>query len=262
MNSVPGVDRMQCGSVEVICLTDGDATFGAEVFPSVAAEARERCLAAAGLEVIAADFNAYLLRHADGIDLVDTGCGALYGAQAGRLFSLLAQLGIAPGDVSRLIFTHLHGDHVGGALQDGALVFPQAEVLLHRAEEAHWRGSDKLAGQFLSMVETPVLLEDGADLGHGMTLWHLPGHTPGHSGLRLDGAVLLGDILHSEALQLPDPDASPTYDTDPAMAAETRRVALAEVARDGLIWSGSHMRGPSKFARLHAVDAGYARVSL
>ncbi len=257
-----GVDRFQAGDVEVICLVDGAKVFGAEVFPSLTEETRAARLAAAGLTEAATEFNSYLLRHPGGIDLVDAGCGTLFGDGAGFLPERLAALGLRPGDIDRLILTHLHGDHVGGALtQDSGLAYPQAEVLMHRAEAAHWQGRDAPGGRFLSLTE-PTLIEDGADLGQGITLWHLPGHTPGHSGLRIGDLALVTDIVHSEALQLPDPACGPTFDVDGALAAETRAMALACVAAEGLVWSGAHILGPGKFHRLARDGDGFARAPL
>lgn len=257
---MPGVDRCTAGEVEVICLTDGSTVFQPDMFPALDGDTLGGRLRDAGLTGIASEFNVYVLRHADGLDLVDTGCGSLFGPKAGRTAGLLAGLGIAPSDVRRLIFTHLHRDHAGGALDDGVPVYPNAEVMVHRAEAAHWHGSGALAEAVLSAHARVTLLDEAADLGNGIALWHLPGHTPGHCGLRIADLALVGDIVHSEALQLCDPALSPTYDTDPALAARTRRAALELIARDGLRWSGSHMLGPRKFARLAGAGTGFARV--
>ena len=256
------VDRHTIGEVEVLCLTDGNTAFGPEVFPTLDATMRTARLDSAGLDGIASDFNVYVLRHAGGIDLVDTGCGMLFGNKAGRLAGLLAELDIAPDAVSRVIYTHLHRDHVGGSLGAQGPVFAQAEVVMHRDEAMQWRDSDEPGAQVIASAQRLTLCDDGADLGQGISLWHLPGHTDGHCGLKIGTLRLVGDIVHSEALQLPDPDLSPIYDTDPAKAAATRRAALDEIARDGAIWSGSHMLGPGKFARLAAVGAGFERVAL
>lgn len=257
-----GVDTYTVGEVEVLCLTDGETEFDADVFPTLDGATRQARLTRAGLSAIESHFNAYVLRHSGGIDLVDTGCGTLFGPKAGRLVDLLREVGIVPGDVARIIHTHLHRDHVGGSFNGSRPVFPQAQVLMHRLEGVQWRDTDSLGAQVIDRADRLSLFEDGADLGHGITLWHLPGHTNGHSGLKIGDLRLVGDIVHSEALQLPDPDLSPKYDTDGALAAKTRRAALTEIANDGLVWSGSHMLGPSKFARLTADGAGFARVSL
>ncbi|GAA4229653.1 glyoxylase-like metal-dependent hydrolase (beta-lactamase superfamily II) [Sagittula marina] len=256
-----GVDRFDAGGVEVICLTDGATVFDPSVFETCPEEIQQARLALVGLKEIQSEFNVYVLRHAGGVDLVDTGCGAHFGDKAGRLGALLAEIGVSAEDVERVIFTHLHRDHVGGAMVEGRLAFPRARVVVHKDEAAFWTGKEGPADDLLKAV-TPELVAHGADLGQGMTLEHLPGHTPGHSGLRIGDLMLVADIVHSEALQLPDPFLSPIYDVDGAQAADTRQLTLARIADKDLIWSGSHMRGPSKFARLRAVGDGFERVPL
>jgi len=258
-----GVSRFDAPNVTLFCLTDGGTTFGPEVFPNVTDGDRAALLADAGLPGIATQFNAYVLRFTDGrIAMVDTGCGALFGPAGGRVAGLLQQLNIAPADVSRLIFTHLHGDHCGGALNGDALVFPNAQVILHADEAAHWAGTDTPGGRLLAMASDIVHVTDGTDLGDGLRVWALPGHTPGHMGVRMDGLALVADVVHSEAVQLPDPRNCPSYDMDPEAAVRSRRAALSEVADHGLVWSGCHMLGPEKFAKLRRRGDGFVRVPL
>lgn len=260
-----GIASYRVAGYVIHCLKDGGQTFEKKVFPEVSDDLRAARLSAAGLTAIDTEFNVYLLHHDSGqIDLIDTGCGALFGANGGALPTRMAALGITPGDVDRVIFTHLHGDHCGGALHDGAVVFGAAEVILHRDEAAYWAGRDGTAAQVLQAYAGRIqTVTDGVPLGAGMTAWGLPGHTPGHMGLRLaGGVVLVGDILHSAALQLPDPAVSSIYDVDPQTALESRQTALAEIAEAGLIWSGSHLVGVDKFLKLQKDGAGYRAMPL
>ncbi|MCR8549668.1 MBL fold metallo-hydrolase [Salipiger sp. P9] len=252
------------GGTEIACLVDGGGRFGADVFPSADDETRAARLAAAGLEAIDTVYNAYLLRHDDGgIDLVDTGCGTAFGDAGGALAGQLAAFGIAPAQVNRLIMTHLHGDHAGGGTRDGAAVFPEAELVLHAAELPRWQGVDAPGGRLLAAMAGRIrTVADGEDLGRDLRSWHLPGHTPGHMGLRFgEDLVLVADILHSEAMQLPDPACASRYDDDAATATRTRLAALEEIVTRGLLWSGSHMLGPGKFARLTRDAGGYRRIA-
>lgn len=257
-------DAYRAGCWQVSCLVDGGLTFGADVFPGVSARRQAELLAAAGLSGAETEFNAYVLRHDDGrVWLVDTGCGSAFGPAGGRMPARLAEMGIAPGDVSRVIFTHLHGDHCGGALVDRAPVYAEAEVVLHAREAAHWRGTDAPGGQVLAACADRLRrVGDGESLGDGIEVWALPGHTPGHMGLRIgETLVLAGDIVHSEALQLPDPRNATKYDVDAAQALASRRAALDEIADRGLVWAGSHMIG-AKFARLERAGGGYVKQPL
>ena len=258
------MDRYVSGDVDVTCLVDGSYDFDDADFPEVTPEARAQRLAAAGLTTIRTDFNAYILRHAGGIDLVDTGCADHFGPGAGRLPELLAAEGVAPDAVDRIILTHLHTDHAGGLLRQGAVAFPRAELVMHAAEQTYWQGRDEFRDAVLAAYAGRIrTVQDGADLGHGMRVWALPGHTPGHIGLHIGaGLVLIGDVIHSEALQFRDPGTRNANDIDRITAAASRRACLDRIAADGLVWSGSHMLGPAKFARLKAVSSGYERVAL
>lgn len=248
---------------QVSCLTDGQGSFAPEVFPELSEIECKARLAAAGEADIRTEFNAFLIEGDGVLTLVDAGYGALAGAKGGRVLGLLADMGVAPAQIGRLVFTHLHGDHCGGALGDGGLVFPNAEVVMHPAEAQHWQGSDTPGGRVLAALGGRIrLLDDGQEVAPGLTFWHLPGHTPGHSGLRVgNGLVLVADIVHSEALQLQDPHCCTKYDVDPALARETRRRAMDEVAQRGLVCAGGHLLGPDKFARLVVVGQGYAKVA-
>lgn len=250
--SLPGL------TVHALC--DGAHVFDVSVFAEVAAPVRAARLKAAGLEAIETEFAAYLLVFDSGAHwLVDTGCGALYGDTAGRLAGELGARGVVPEQISRIVMTHLHGDHCGGAVAEGRAVYPKAELCMHAAEFAHWQGTTGPASEVLDAYRGRIsCVQDGDALAPGITAWHLPGHTPGHMGLRLEGgAALVGDILHSFALQLPDPDVNSIYDSDPAEARQTRRAALAHLAAQGVVWSGSHGIGPISFWRLTRAGQGY-----
>ncbi len=258
--------RWQGGGTTLLCLRDGTLGLGADVFPGVPAER----VAAAHRGGVAVDVNVFLLRHADGsLDLVDTGCGALYGEAGGQLVALLAAQGVAPGDIDRVIFTHLHGDHVGGALTEaGEPAFPKAAYLAHEVDIAHWRGKDSHGGRLLAACGDRFrAVQSGEDLGHGLRTWHLPGHTPGHMGLHFAGGfALVGDLLHSLPLQLPDPSVHTKFDIDSAQASRVRAQALAWLAERGMPFSGSHITttpaSPSPILRIAREGSGYLRSPL
>ena len=246
-------------------LTDGTSAFGADAFPSLTEDAVHAALQRAGESELTTEFNAFLL-DLDGqpLTLVDTGCGAQFGAAGGNLAALLRGLQIAPSDIKRVIFTHLHGDHVGGAIEGETPVFDQAEVILSAQELAHWQGTDGSAATMLTAYKDKIrTVQDGEDIAPGLRAWALPGHTPGHMGVRIgEDLVLLGDVLHAEALQLPTPSVSIKFDVDPDLAARTRTEALGQVCDQGLVFSGGHQVGQGKFARMQRVGDGFKKVAL
>ncbi len=254
-----GAQRYIAKGVEVWCLEDGANTFGDAVFPDLDDATRAARLAAAGLTGADTAFNVYLLRHPDGaVDLVDAGCGTRFGPKGGLLPARMKALGVGPGDIRNLIFTHLHADHCGGAVRDGAPVFPNAQVYVHPADIAAFNGPNEAGAEIPGAYAGRITeIADGDELPGGLRVWGLPGHAPGHCGLWIgEDFALVGDILHSFALQLPDPDLCPVYDRDPEMARASRRAALERLADSGAVWSGSHGIGP-RFLRVTRDGAGY-----
>lgn len=253
-----------CALGRVTCLVDGAKVFGAEVFPSVEPDYRLALLGAAGETEIRTEFNAFLLElPGQPLTLVDVGCGQLFGPDAGKLAGLLAAQGIAASDVERVIFTHLHGDHVGGTLDGDTLVFPNAEMLVHKDELTRWWGTGRPGDLFQSVYAGRIQpVGDAQELSPGIVTWHLPGHTPGHMGLRLaDALVIVGDIMHAEVLQLPDPQIASMYDDDPEVGRASRLAALAEIADRGLVYAGGHQLGPAKFGRLKRQGKSFVKVA-
>ncbi|MDD9709347.1 MBL fold metallo-hydrolase [Seohaeicola sp. SP36] len=259
-----GIARFQTPQAEVFCLTDGGTDFGAEVFPAVDAQTLATRLQAAGHSTIRTQFNAFLIRQGQSLTLVDTGCGTLFGPAGGQLPARLAALDVAPADIGTLVFTHLHGDHCGGALLDGVPVYPHARVVMHPAEHAHWQDRDAPAARVIAAYADRIQTATGGqEVAPSVTVWDLPGHTPGHIGLRIGtGVVIVGDIFHSSALQLPDPEVATIYDVDAAMATQTRKDALAAIAARDQVFTGGHAVAPHCFARLATEGAGYRTVGI
>lgn len=245
------MDIYQDGDFTVICLSDGVSTFERKIFPDLTAARCEQLLAQAGESDIRTEFNAYLIRKGDQYTLVDTGCGTLFGPNCGKVPLLLAELGVYPDAISTVFTTHLHSDHCGGALDHGRTVYSNARVLLHMNEITHWQGKDAPAGRFLiAYADQIAAVCDETPIADGLIPWLLPGHTPGHMGLRVGaGLVLVGDIFHSAPLQLADPDIWTSFDVDPVLAGNSRKMALAEIAAKGLVFAGGHSIAPHKFAK-------------
>ena len=90
--------------------------------------------------------------------------------------------------------------------------------------------------------------KDGAELAPGVTAVTAAGHTVGHTMVRVssgNGQLLLWtDIVHSTALQFPEPERSIAFDLDPPQAIATRKKVLDIVATDKLMIAGTHIGFP------------------
>ena len=149
--------------------------------------------------------HAYLVRGERTI-VVDTG----YPFSTGPIKSTLSRLGIAAADISLILLTHGHLDHLGGARELRDLL--GAPVALHRLDaEIARTGQGRpllptgLAGRLFAPFAPrtapafePDLIHDGeldlAPFGVAGRTVHTPGHTAGSVSVVLDDCVLAGDL--------------------------------------------------------------------
>lgn len=154
--------------------------------------------------------NCYLVRHAKGLLLWDTGYpdaiaaspdgitaagGASVAKRLKTLAGQLAEIGVKPADVTYVAISHTHGDHIGNLN-----LFP-ASTLVFQAAEYDWAFSGKPT-PFPSEQKVMKLGGDHDVFGDGaVTIISTPGHTPGHQSLMVrlpkTGVVLMtGDAVH------------------------------------------------------------------
>lgn len=185
--------------------------------------------------------------------------------EQGALPVSLATLGVAPDDVTDVVATHLHYDHIGWVSADGRPFFPNATVRCAAADLDHFlaepaeerftsflfdalRASERLA-PVLDRIET---WEVDGPIGPGLDVRLTPGHTPGSSVVVLsDGdarALLLGDLVHCP-LELQDDDFNLLVDHDQAMADRVREAIARELEGTGVPAAASHFPG-LRFGRL------------
>jgi glyoxylase-like metal-dependent hydrolase (beta-lactamase superfamily II) len=152
--------------------------------------------------------NGFILRDDDGqVTLVDMGI-----KQSGKkVMAALASIGSGPSDVTRLMLTHAHPDHAGGA----AYVAQQTghEFGIHEADAdfarrgvSPPRDQSFLLGRLLGRgkngfppVSVGETFTDGQVIpfAGGIQVVHTPGHSPGHASylLRESGVLITGDAI-------------------------------------------------------------------
>jgi glyoxylase-like metal-dependent hydrolase (beta-lactamase superfamily II) len=200
----------------------------------------------------------FLVRgYDDRIVLIDTGYGADH-PLCGKLKASLRAAGVKPAQVTDVVFTHLHQDHIGGVIERGMVSFPNATYRCHVADWTYFaepRGADRAAPdqERLSVLRGRLEPWDSnVSIFPGFDVVHAPGHTPGSSVIVLSGdqqrLMLLGDVVHC-ALQLLESEWSTLYDVDPELAVKTRRNLVREVEGGTTLVTGGHFPGLS-FGRL------------
>lgn len=177
--------------------------------------------------------------------------------------SQLAAAGLRPEDIDIVFCTHLHADHIGWntRLENGRWVptFPNARYLVSETELAYWLAREEseagkanhgsFSDSVLPILETNLFdkVLDGFDLGHGMAVRGLPGHTPGGIGLEISrpghpDVCLCGDAIHNVA-QAFQPNWASRFCADQAQSSATRLELLDRSRNDGLVIVPSHIRG-------------------
>jgi N-acyl homoserine lactone hydrolase len=155
--------------------------------------------------------NCYLIRHAKGLLLWDTGVpdavatmpdgmvvanGAITYRRVTTLAAQLTALGIKPADVTYVAVSHTHGDHVGNVA-----LFPSSTILIQGAEY-DWAMTQPTKPAFAATQKIEKLAGDRDVFGDGsVTILATPGHTPGHQSLlvllpKTGALVLSGDAVH------------------------------------------------------------------
>jgi glyoxylase-like metal-dependent hydrolase (beta-lactamase superfamily II) len=205
------------------------SVFAVGVAPTAVADVLSKARAPDDKIVLSVD--ALLMVTSDRVVLLDTGLGPKVG---GVLPQSLAMAGVSPSQVTDVLITHSHPDHIGGLLQsDGTLAFSNAAIRMSRPEwvylQAH--GDPKLLAAIASKVEP---FEFGAEVTPGIRSVALPGHTPGHSGYEItsgeDRLLDIGDTAHSAIVSLAKPDWTIGYDGDASQGRATREAELAKLA--------------------------------
>ena len=220
----------------------------------------------------------FLIRAGGRTALVDSGCGPIK-PTTGQLPANLLAAGVAAEEVDTLLMTHLHPDHAGGlADAEGRPRFPNATLRVHEVEIASWnddaalaRAADPARARAMAATARAALAAyrgrldpfTGGTLFPGVAALHLPGHTPGHTGMMIadgdDSLLIWGDVVHVPELQVPRPEVGMLVDVDRTVAEATRRRIFDEVATDRLAIAGMHLHFPA-FAHLARDGVGYRLV--
>jgi glyoxylase-like metal-dependent hydrolase (beta-lactamase superfamily II) len=249
-----GFLRAAIGSLEVTALSDATGEMGFDIIHGASPENIRRAAADAGLGDTARAFpsfvNAFVVKTPADLILVDTGNGPLAG-----LSQSLRRAGISPDDITAVLLTHFHGDHVSGLLTgEGLAAFPKAAVYADTAEDNYWMGDPGRAGRPKQLLAPYIeadrykLFSPGQEILPGVTVVELYGHTPGHVGFYFKGGerdlLAWGDIIHVRYVQFKYPEATMSYDVDPERAAESRKKIYSDASEKGYYVAGAHLPFP------------------
>jgi glyoxylase-like metal-dependent hydrolase (beta-lactamase superfamily II) len=274
---IPGVYHRKIGDIVVTAISDGYLDGSMDVMRNVDLEKAHQLLRDAFRPARRTNVNAFLIHSRGRLAIVDTGSGNYLLPTAGFVQRSLASAGIDPKSIDTVLLTHMHPDHSAGLtdMSNGQRLFPNAELVMHENEPAHWfddgamakadERSKKLyfhAGreQVAPYKDRTRLFRQG-DVFPGVTAVPSLGHTPGHTAYLVasgnDQLMIWGDTVHVPEVQIAIPEAGMAFDTDLAAAAAARKRMFDRVSADGVLIAGMHLHFPS-FSRLARRGDGYA----
>ena len=177
----------------------------------------------------------YLIRTGDRTVLVDAGVGTIDNGRyrGGQFLENLKLHGVEPEDVTDVVFTHLHFDHVGWATKKGEVVFQNATYRVHQRDWEHFVESPTAepgAVRKLSPIANRLeLFSQDGPIAPGIDVKQTTGHTPGSTTFIVSGggrqAALIGDLAHTPVeLETPDWHFYFDFDRDAATAARNHFV--------------------------------------
>ncbi|MCY1664581.1 MBL fold metallo-hydrolase [Rhizobium sp. SL86] len=262
----PPTDMFKVGEFEVLVVRDGARASGKpnEIFgtnqsaETVGALLQENFLPA---DNFVNSFAPTLIKAGNEVVLFDTGFGA--GGRAngmGRLQDGMKLAGYQPEDVTVVVLTHLHGDHIGGLMESGKPAFPNARYVTGQAEYDFWTntarvgtpaegGHKAVLANVKPLADKMTFIGDGASVVSGITSMAAFGHSPGHMIYNIESGgrrlILTADTANHFVLSLQRPDWEVRFDMNKEMAAATRKKVFDMIATDKVAFVGYHMPFPA-----------------
>ncbi|MEU8821365.1 MBL fold metallo-hydrolase [Actinoplanes sp. NPDC048796] len=254
-------EKITIGDYTVTVLRDGSSYMPPSFYPGADFSRFPGLLGENGVYEIR--LGAHLVQGPAGTFLIDAGAGELaipfpaelagenspaYLARAGNLPAALAEAGVAPEDITAVLITHLHLDHVGWIVKDGEPFFPNA-VVYYGAEDRALLAGDEPTRAIMDAAERAGILRTyGTEDLPGVRVMPVPGHTPGHVVIELaSGGRRLwftGDLLQLPG-QLTDRDIHFLTDVDRELATAARARLFAQAKEQGIVIAAAHLDNPS-----------------
>jgi glyoxylase-like metal-dependent hydrolase (beta-lactamase superfamily II) len=268
----PTVYRFKLGGFEVATLLDAKAvrpglhpTYGGN------ASAEEvQAVAAAnnlGVEKIEHANIPTLVNTGKELVLFDTGNGALpkeyeqlkARLPAGNVVTRLAELGHKPEDIDLVVLTHGHPDHIGGLVEGGQPVYPNARYVFGATEYDFWQRNEnvrearKFNRELFVKICTPLsnrasFLKPGEEVSPGITAVDAFGHSPGLLAFHIESEgkrfMVTADAMTHYVMAVQKPEWHFEMDDEKDKAVATRKRLLDMLATDRIFFASFHMPFP------------------
>ena len=253
------------GSATITTVSDGSLTLpGSFIFEPMPQNELPALIEAFGLdrEMLTPECNLALFQDGTNTVLFDVGSGPDFMPTAGSVMDSLDAAGIAPEDVTHVVFTHAHPDHIWGLIDEfDEPVFPEATYMMGRAEWDYWWNPETVntigearaafavgAKRRMEFIEDAIeFFDDGQEILTGIQAIASHGHTPGHMSFEVrsgsESAFVVGDAIGNHHIAFARPNWRSGADQDLDMAIETRNRLFDRLTAEQMTLIGFHLPG-------------------
>jgi len=260
------LNSFSLGTSTIDVVSDGNLVLPMDfMYPDAPADALQALLKANSMptDVMMPDCNLTLLRDGKRTILFDAGSGPFFMDSAGSLAQSLQTIGVSPEEITHVVFTHAHPDHLWGVLDDfDEPVFSNASYLISQAELDFWispgavdimpeaRKSFAVGAQSRLQALENVLetFKPGEEVLPGILALDTSGHTPGHCSFEVrsgsESALVVGDAITHHLISFEHRDWPSGSDQDSAKGIETRSMLLDRLAAEKMQIIGYHLPYP------------------
>jgi glyoxylase-like metal-dependent hydrolase (beta-lactamase superfamily II) len=267
LNVLPSIAQAQVtlGSLKLDVVSDGSLTLpGSFIFDPMPQDELLPILEDLGqsADVLTPPCNVTLMRDGNRTVLFDVGSGPDFSPNSGVLLDSLAALDVAPEEVTDVIFTHAHPDHLWGLLDDfDDPLFPDASFFIGKSEWDYWMNPNTVndigearasfavgARRRLELIKDQVsFFTDGQEVIPGVAARATLGHTPGHMAFEVwqgtEAVMILGDCIGNGHIAFARPEWNSGSDQDPEKAAATRVSLMDQLSHEKMRVIGFHLTG-------------------
>lgn len=278
----PVLSQIEIGAGTLSTVSDGSLVLpGSFIFDTMPKAQLAPILTEFGLSTdrLTPECNLALYQNGANTVLFDVGSGPDFMPSAGKILDSLDALGLAPEDVTHVVFTHAHPDHIWGLLDEfDEPLFYEASYMMGRVEWDYWWSPDTVnsigearaafavgAKRRMEFIEDAVeFFDDGDEILPGIAAVATHGHTPGHMSFEVrsgsDAALVLGDAIGNHHVAFRQPDWESGSDQDPASAVTARKMLLDRASAEQLQIVGFHLP-QGGIGRVESASGGYRFVS-